>query len=204
MQQKKQKIIQNSIIFLSILIFGILLGKFLDWPYLKLDQNVNLVDLISVLLTLLLAYFVVKVIEKEKEDYREEKNLLLKRLERIDDLIEEIHESIESDQIHYSKAAAMIKNISVNLNCLFRVKLNPAITIDRNTNQVFTIQLKRLRNLLTNTPMIDASQINKSDLPLEVKSGILKISKSRVIEIETELEKLRILVFELQLKINAS
>ena len=206
MLKKRNRVRKTINVFLgvSILICGIIIGKLIDWPMFKVDKNVNLVDLFSIVITFLIAYFIARVIEKQKEDYREEKNLLINKLDEVFNIIDETSEKVDTRQIKYQEAASKVKRININLTCIFTAINKSSIIIDEEDQKEISRKVINLRNLLTNTPRIDEGSIKKSNLPLEVKSGIIHISETRVIEIETEFNKLKNLIFGLQMKVNSS
>jgi hypothetical protein len=56
--------------------------------------------------------------------------------------------------------------------------------------------------LLTDSPKIPVDKINQTDLPIEVKNGIIHFNQERINLIETKYDQIRDSLIELQLEIN--
>lgn len=181
---------------------GIVVGKLVDFKYFKVDNNINIIDVISVAVTVFAAYIVTKVLDKEKQDNRNEKDLIIKRTEDIYQLIDDSNNKVIIGAIKYQEAASHFKRINVSLNCIYRIMTNTKIeTNDQLKKDIFS-NTKKIRDLLTDTPKISETDIQNSNLPNEVKDSIVHLTQNRIVEIETEYDKLRDNILLLQLTIN--
>lgn len=181
---------------------GIVVGKLFDFKYFKVDSYINVVDVISVAVTMFAAYIVTKVLDKEKQDNRTEKDLIIKRTEDIYQLIDDSNNKVITGAIKYQEAASHFKRINVSLNCIYRIMLNTRIETNDQLKKDILGNTKKLRNLLTDTPKISETDIQNSNLPNEVKDSIVHLTQNRIVEIETEYDKLRDNILLLQLTIN--
>lgn len=198
----KSKYVIGACLLFATFSIGIVVGKLVDFKYFKVDNNINIIDVISVAVTIFAAYIVTKVLDKEKQDNRNEKDLIIKRTEDIYQLIDDSNNKVIIGAIKYQEAASHFKRINVSLNCIYRIMTNTKIeTNDQLKKDIFG-NTKKLRDLLTDTPKISETDIQNSNLPNEVKDSIVHLTQNRIVEIETEYDKLRDNILLLQLTIN--
>jgi hypothetical protein len=184
----------------SVLVIGIVIGKFTNLNYFTISKEINLIELVSLSATIFLAYIVSKVIEKDNQEKRVEKDLLIKRIDDIYNLIEDSNVKVISGQIKYQDAASHFKRINISLKCIFRIlEKTKIIEFEIQKNEILQC-IKKLRDLLTNTPM--ETDINKSNLDNSVKDSIIHFTHSRILEIESGYDGLRDKILILQLEIN--
>lgn len=181
---------------------GVVVGKLFNFRYFKVDESINTIDVISVAVTIFAAYIVTKVLDKEKQDTRTEKDLIIKRTEDIYQLIDDSNNKVITGSIKYQEAASHFKRINVSLNCIYRILANTKIELDETLKKSIVGNTKKLRDLLTDTPKISETEIQNSNLPNEVKDSIVHLTQNRILEIETEYDKLRDNILLLQLAIN--
>lgn len=79
MPMKKNKII-NIIIYIIIFSIGCCCGKLIDWGYFVLNKEISIIDAISLFLTIGCAIYISKVLEKEVQDVRIEKEMFISLL----------------------------------------------------------------------------------------------------------------------------
>lgn len=75
---EKNKII-NIIIYIIIFSIGCCCGKLIDWGYFVLNKEISIIDAISLFLTIGCAIYISKVLEKEVQDVRIEKEMFISR-----------------------------------------------------------------------------------------------------------------------------
>lgn len=201
LKEKSKHVITVCLLCASFVI-GVVFGKLVDVKYFKVDENINIIDVISVAVTIFAAYIVTKVLDKEKQDNRTEKDLIIKRTEDIYQLIDDSNIRVVSGAIKYQEAASHFKRINVSLHCIYRIMSNTKIETDEQLKLSIFGSTKKLRDLLTDTPKITESDIQNSNLPNEVKDGMVHLTQNRIVEIETEYDKLRDNILLLQLAIN--
>lgn len=190
----------NVAISLSIFVFGFVIGKIINFPFFEMDKNINLVHIASLGTTVLIAILVSKVINKETQECRVEKDLLIKKLDDLLGLIETIHSDIFKKEIDYSSAAATIKRIRGSLTYILEITKQVPILIEKDLLEGITNTISELKDKLTNTPSNLETDIE--NLPLKVKNGIIHIHKDRLTLVEGVIGKLKNQILSLQLVIN--
>ena len=205
---QKSKTMQSSsriLIYLCILLLGIILGKvIISWPLLKMDYTISLVDLFSIISTVILALLISYYFEKQKQKSEKEKELVLNRLSDINDLIDNLLTRLEDGFMPIQDATSKVKRINlIFLNILDIIKKTD-VNLDETISDSFFEKNKELRDLLTKTPQIvdweEVSGILQEDI--SVANDKLVFSEPRVAEIETHLEKMKGDLVEIQLFIS--
>jgi hypothetical protein len=194
-------------VFYSIflLVIGVLLGKTIQrWPIIKVKTEVDtigaIISLISLSVTLAVAYWVASILESKKEANRAEKDLIIRRIDDVYSLIEETSTKVAVQQLDLTIAVANIKRISVNINSVITAVGNTEIIIESIHKDGIVEAIGTLKDLLTNTPPIRDEHL--ADLPLEIREGIIHMSTDRRLQIDTEFDKIKRLIFNLELAIN--
>ena len=204
MHQKStiSKIIFRVALCVAILAIGFVGGKLINISYFKIEEKVDLFNIISIVATLFAAWYVVKVLDKEKEESRTEKDLILRRTEDIYQLISENHQKVSTGQIPYQEASSHLKRINTSISSIYRILEKLSLNVDVDLKANIIGNSRQLRELLTNTPLISEQQIQGSNLPIEVINGIIHLNNNRITEIETEYDKLKDNILLMQLSIN--
>jgi hypothetical protein len=203
----KQKPKPSNWIFRTALCFaifasGVVVGKLINITYFSIDEKVNVFDILSICATLFAAWYISGILEKEKQDNRTEKDLILRRTEDIYQLIDDSHQKVVSGSIPFQDATSHLKRINTSIKSIYKVLASTALTTDGNLkNQIFN-NTRKLRDLLTNTPIISPQEIQSSNLPVSVVNGIIHLSQNRIAEIEGEYDKLKDNILFLQIAIN--
>lgn len=192
-----------SIVYLLLaVISGVVIGKIIDFPFFELDKHLNIVEISSIITTILAAFLITNVLEKNKQDSRIEKDLLIKRLGDIDHLFDDIITKIGTDKYSYIEAASTIKRIRTSFVCIFNLIEKTKIELNHTLKEKVTNELGELKDLLTDTPQIQDKSIQKSNLSITVKNNILVLSKTHAINIETKINSLKNDCINLQFDIN--
>ena len=59
-----------------------------------------------------------------------------------------------------------------------------------------------MRDILTDTPKMSEEEIKNSELPIEVKDGIIHFNRQRIAQIESKFDVIKDCLFELEIRIN--
>lgn len=176
----------------SIAIIAFLIGLVRrDWPIFKLKYEIDIVSLIigilTLSLTLWIAYWVSNVIEKTRDLNRNERELTLSK---ISDLIKNI------DALISSLTPGMIPNTIVNSSIKYSFMLNNSIldlvtksrTIETETSYHVDLHsnLRELKILMTAYPAVPAIAIGQVE-PVQIINDVYNYTPNRVIEIEQKL-----------------
>lgn len=199
---KKSKIVFIILLCLAIFGIGVVVGKFVNIGYFSIDEKVNLIDIVSICVTMFAAWYITDVLETEKQDNRTEKDLIIKRTEDIYQLIDDSHQKVITGNIPFQDATTHLKRINVSLKSIYKVLTTTGLITDETLKGQLFLHTRKLRDLLTNTPVIDTEQIQGSNLPISVVNGIIHLNQNRIAEIETEYDKLKDNILHLQICIN--
>ena len=99
-----KKNITKYILWIVIFCVGICIGKLLNWGYFTLSKEVSIIDAITLFVTVGCAIFIAKVLEKEVQDDRIEKDLFLNQANQLETFLGEIEKNIESPDCLYTKS----------------------------------------------------------------------------------------------------
>ena len=197
-----KKIIKIAL-FIIILLAGVLIGRLIkDWPLFVIEYKLSVTHLASILSTVFIAILISYYFDNEKHDNRKEKELIIKRVDDIYTLIENISVKIEDGSISYQQAASKVKRINLAFINVFDILKSSKIKLKQDFKSEFLDKSKALRDLLTKTPVFTEEQLIGTDLPIEVKDGIINYNESRIAEIDTLFEKIKGQIVKLQLTIN--
>lgn len=194
--------IANAIAYLFAFVTGFVVSKFIDLPSISINEKVDVVAVLQIVATFVAAFLVARVLDKQKQDDRIEKDLILKRIEDVYLRVEQNYVHVLDGKIEYAAAAAQIKRILTTVSSVMKLLEARKISIsERSANAVIT-NIRKLRDLLTDTPNIKEHEIAEARLSIQVKDGIIHLSKDRLIQIESEYEKIKDSILVLQLEIN--
>lgn len=107
MPMKKNKII-NIIIYIIIFSIGCCCGKLIDWGYFVLNKEISIIDAISLFLTIGCAIYISKVLEKEVQDVRIEKEMFISQVGNTESPLVELGNKLNSTT--YTEVISYIQN----------------------------------------------------------------------------------------------
>ena len=196
----KKKII-NIIGYLVILSIGLTIGKLLNWGYFELSKEVSIVDALTLFVTIGVAIYIAKILEKEVQDVRIEKELYIAKITEIESMLKVFEILVEEKDSSYNKINNRINSCRMKKGSIFN-------TIKENLKQVktknfdkfekeITDGINSLKRLLTETPAIA-----EKDPAILVKKDIVTYSSNRIIEINTEINSISENLFKIKVRIN--
>ncbi len=192
--------IRNNILWgVAILIIAFTLGRITDWSYFELSKEVSLVDIITLAVTIWLAYYVAQVLEKDVQNIQGGKQLVIERLTLSEDFLKKIASLLDQTQHPYI--------VVVNSVHKYQTKMDSALSSLKShnkyysglDNQISEIERQggKVKRLLTNTP-VDREQ--QSDI--RMIDGVIWYSQNRLREIENTVGLLENAIFDLKHTIN--
>ncbi|MBL7935709.1 MAG: hypothetical protein JNM51_07860, partial [Bacteroidia bacterium] len=107
-----------------------------------------------------------------------------------------------SGKIAFIEAASSIKRINTALSSIYKIVDKCHFDISDLIKQKLNSNLSELRETLTNTPRLSEEQINATDLPIEIKDGMIYFNRDRIAQIEVKFDNLKDILLELQIEIN--
>jgi len=195
----KKKII-NAIAFVVVFSIGIIFGKLFNWGYFELVKEISIIDALTLFITIGLAIYVAKILEKEVQDVRTEKELYIAKISELENLLCSFESIIEEKDAIYKKITNRIHSCYIKKNSIFnnikkykQIKINEINSFEKEISE----KMKSLKRLLTDTPAIQSKNPE-----LSVKKGIANFSDSRIIEICTEINALNENLFKMKVRIN--
>lgn len=199
-----KKIMTKYIVWFVIFSVGICVGKLLNWGYFILSNEVSIIDAITLFVTVGCAIFIAKVLEKEVQDDRIEKDLFLNQTNQLEVFIAEMEKCIESSDSLYTNIVKFYSSSNRARNKLFKRIEEHNIQLSKNqslnkTKKDLENHFKSLKPLLTYTPVI------QTELPdIIVEAGRIRYSESRLAEIKNELTNIYDCLFTIKIIINRS
>jgi hypothetical protein len=207
MQMKKVLIsLFLAIVCLFFFASGFISAKFVDFPYFTISKTVDIVNvslallnLINILVTIGLAIFISIIIDKKKGNDRAEKDLIIRKIDNVYNIVTELQRDCISGKIQYQEAASSIKRINVSFISIYKTIDKCHFSIENDIKDKIKEETYNLRDLLTNSPRVDEKLVQGSDLPMEVKDGVVHFNRQRISQIEAKFDLLKDLNLELQI-----
>jgi hypothetical protein len=188
-----------SICALFFLALGILVEICVkDWPLIKLKPEVDVFAAVSALIsigvTLLVAYWVTTVLEKRNSDDRTEKDIIIRHFELIYSIIEQTRSKIQEGSINYTLVASSSKRIYMNVGDILKI-LGETLPAIKNTHESeINTHLAEFKRLTTDT--------SPANTEITVEDGIVHFTPNQQILDDAELDKIRSALFKLELQVN--
>lgn len=190
--------LNNKSIALGCIIFGLgwLFGIWVEnWAFVTLTFEVPAINLVTTIATLLVTVYVAKIIQKSVQNRNSQNQLLIKRIEEIDKLVEDIEHTTSTNGFSYVGVLAKFKNLQISCK---RV-------LDETKRLYPTMNKPQYLKIL---PLIHQSQGVATYIPVNGGNGIsvvhdsVSYSSSKRTEIYSSLSILRDELFDLQVGIN--
>ncbi|MEX2345699.1 MAG: hypothetical protein WD604_08810 [Balneolaceae bacterium] len=196
------KILIKVVFCVCLVLIGVLIGKFISFPNFEISRSLDLVNISSIIVTILLAVLITVFFDKRKNDNRIEKDLILRRVDNVYEITNELQKESISGEIPYTEAASSIKRINTSIQSIYRTVEKCQFSIKNDIKESIKFAIGDLRDILTDTPKVTEEQIENSDLPIEVKNGIIHFNRQRIGQIESKFDRLKDCLLELEIRIN--
>jgi hypothetical protein len=197
-----KKKINEIIVIIIIFSVGLTIGKLLNWGYFELSNEISIIDALTFFTTIGLAIYIAKILEKEVQDTRIEKELYIAKISELESLLLRIEGLVEDKDISINMVISRIHSCRVKKGVIFKHIRNNFKKINSEEVSVFekeiTKRINSLKRLLTETPIIP----NNSP-ELSVKNGYATYATNRIIKIDTEINAINEHLFKLKIKINS-
>lgn len=201
MKNLKNKLLQAGI-YLSFIAFGYVITRFIEIPHFEISKTIDVSNVLTLIVTAWLAILITTVFEKQNNDHRVEKDLIITRVGNIYDIADSLQLESNSGRIHITEASSSLKRINTALNSIYRIVDKCHFNITNDLKDRLKNSLADIRTTLTNTPSVTDEQLNSKDLPIEIKDSIIHFNKERVSQLEVKFDTLKDLLLELQIHIN--
>lgn len=162
-----------------------------------MSWKIELFDLVSLIVTIILAVYVATSLERRVQDDRIEKELHIEQINQIEQILNELENILREENIQYANVISRISKIRIKKNNIVNAikeclpELSSSI---KDKTDIITQSIDSLKRLLT-----DTSVDNNTDVVM--KDGILTYSFNRISDInnsicalENELYRLKIIL----------
>jgi hypothetical protein len=157
----------------------------------RFDDKIDAIELLSLAATIVLAWLVASVLDKQKEADKSAKEIILKRAEELHSLVVQSASRVAADNLTYSEAANITKRIDVAVRRLWPMLENAEVNYDDGVKAAFSKHIDELEGLLT--------EINQPELTVE--NNIIHFSRDRSVAVEAAFDELRDRISTLELTI---
>ena len=168
-----------------------------DPDYKEEVEEISIIDAISLFLTIGCAIYISKVLEKEVQDVRIEKEMFISQVGNTESPLVELGNKLNSTT--YTEVISLYSKSNITRHKLFK-KIDSfkksEFKVD-DIKEVLDTNYKRLKPLLT-----DTSVMPKSPPDIEVKRGKITYSPERIVEIQENLQTIQDEFFKLKIIIN--
>ena len=196
----KRNIIKISIYIVIGFIVGFFIAKIPALESIKVSQEIPIFDIVTLLVTILLAYYVAHIIERDVQNSQLGKQMYLDRLHQNEEILTSLNDYVQEERILLSKINNLLHRYRSR-----QTSIHKALT-EKSKQELFKPEIdviandtKDLKRLLTDTPIDTSDQSN-----ITIRDGIVTYSKQRVIEITTCISRIDNMLFDLKHKINSS
>lgn len=137
----------NNLKCLFLLVLGGLIGFFsVQWTLFEFDYKIVLVDLINLIVTASLGYYIATYLQNKQGSSRVEKDLLIEEVKKVKIDLDRINSFVENNQIPFGETVSIFKNISGNISSVIELSKTCKIKGDCGLLllQITTKELKKL------------------------------------------------------------
>ncbi|HUX54910.1 MAG TPA: hypothetical protein VMV56_10880 [Williamwhitmania sp.] len=171
-------------------------------PGIKFDNQVDPLHALSILVTFAIAVLLSVFFEAHKKKDSTQKEIMIKRVDRVLNTLEELHKAILTGKIDFQTAVSLPKRLNKTFDYIWEsLKINK-INVKIEKSEIINL-IRDLKDLLTNTPTNEERKLKKY-CPITVNDNLLIYASPRVTEICSKLEEINNKLFQTQLNINAN
>lgn len=198
-----RNLLRNKFFYIFILlslIVGILIGLPYNLQSASFSFTIELIDIITIIVTIFLAIYITGALERRVQDDRIEKELHIALIERLEKSLTEIEDEIKSENIKYKYIVSTVSKFRIKKNNL---KKSLEDTFPQSSKILsseidnISILIESLKRLLTESS-IDPNE-NKEAV---VSDNIVTYSPSRLTSIDKKINELENKLFRLKIQLN--
>ena len=184
------------------LIVGVILGLIIGfWDNIYWNFEISLFNVVSLLSTVFVTIYVAKVIQKTLQQRSNKDNLIIKRIDVIDDKLERIGEFIQLDGFSYKALTSNFSTLYVSLKRVLEEVKRFYPDVDETGNMVnkMTLELRKLQYSSTYTPPRRDGNAVTTDISIVNDQVRYSIKKRQ--DVVNEISSFRDKIMDLQMKI---
>jgi len=187
-------------LLLTVFIMGFFVGNLYNLPgEIVIDKNINAVHALSIFVTLFIAILITIFYQTKKEINNTENEIIIKRIDKIIEIIECLHDSVCSGKVAVSQAPALVKRIYNASKYIWESSFSDQTINVSIKFELIESETRKINDLLTNTP---ANNTKDENPPVKVVESNYEYNDSRIVEIEKHIEDLKNKLFKIQLEVN--
>ncbi len=182
------------------IIAGFFIAKIPQMEGVTISPQIPVFDIISLLITVVLAIYVAKILEKDVQNSQVGKQMFLTKIEQNESLLSSLNEYIGQETILLSKINNILHRYRTIQNTIHSALKNKKKNGEFSSDcESIENEAKELNRLLTMTPIDSSDQSN-----ITIRDGKITYSNNRITEITTCLLRIDNMLFNLKHKINNS
>ena len=184
------------------LIVGVILGLIIGfWDNIYWNFEISLFNVVSLLSTVFVTIYVAKVIQKTLQQRSNKDNLIIKRIDVIDDKLERIGEFIQLDGFSYKTLTSNFSTLYVSLKRVLEEVKRFYPDVDETGNMVnqMTLELRKLQYSSTYTP--PRRDDNAVTTDISIVNDQVRYSMKKRQDVVNEISSFRDKIMDLQMKI---
>ena len=187
------------ILFFVAFGIGFTISKLTNFGYFIIKKDISIIEALTFFVTIGLGIYIAKVLQKEIQDKRVEKDIIFRRFDEVNNMISNLSQLIQEKDINFLKIVSTISNTNKTIQNIHKVLKAIKISVSKDLEYDIQINIANLRKLLTLTPPIEDERKEK---PIVINNDIVIYSEKRKIEIETEIESFKNNLLYIQLNLN--
>lgn len=191
-------------ISIGSLVVGLFIRNWWEIGTISLNTEINVLDAISLIATVVVGLYIAKILEKEVQDKRIEKDMFLARIGGIERILNDIEFLIESSkgiEIHYGQVVNMMHRCRIKKSDVFNALEKKDTGSLKNQindyNQKLKTEFQLLKKSLTDTTVGDSKQP-----AVKLKNNIVSYSEERSLEILSSINTIESIFFDLKIIVN--
>ena len=199
MQKNSTTHTAKALILIVVFASGYLLSKFINFPVYFFKKELDVVGIATILVNILLAYYLSVVIAKQSDINKSDKQIVVNRISKIIENIESFNSTIRNNGILLFNITTFVKRNSIAIVRTCK-SFSEFHTIDDNEEGNIIKEFKELNRLMTYTP---PGGQNINNQPVIINNNIVNYSRERIDEILLKVDQIVDLIIKLQLTINS-
>lgn len=183
---------------------GYLFAKGVGVTFFVLTYEVSLIDLLSLGATVFVAIYLTNILDKHKEQSKNEKQIVFTHLERIDEMARDVANKTASGAFERKEAEGSFKKIGTALTAIKRTLGLVKLPYESEIDKLLTLHLeiRDLSTFLPRTPPQGLQLVGPGFPDIRFDAGSFKYSDQRMVEIDQKLTEFSHDLTKLQIYIN--
>ena len=191
-----RKTAYNSLVFLFAGgVIGVLVKH---WPLFTFNFEVSVLDVLALIVTVFLAWWVAEKLEKDSDKERCEKDIIIEKLKAVDELVAKLSEKVsDSEIVSLTSIVAIIGNIdALSTRICNQIRTRYSAMVRDHARLFYEDELTELDNLCTDDA--DGEMVSES----RDNSSVCLYSENRKADINNCATRLSDKIFNLEILIN--